>query len=137
MERTPDFFRAADRDNLPGFLDILPVEIGRDHAVLEMPIRPDHLNLLGSVHGGSVVALADTAAGYGTYANLPDGAEGFATIELKCNFIRATGDGTLNCRAKCVHQGKTTQVWDATVFEKAGGRKIAEFRCTQIILYPK
>lgn len=137
MRFTPESINHGDRNNLPGLLGIVAVEIGESHAILEMPVKASHLNILGSVHGGSVVALADTAAGYATYANLPEKAEAFTTLELKCNFTRGVGEGTLQCRADCVHNGKRTQVWDATVIEKTTGKKIAAFRCTQFILYPR
>lgn len=137
MNITPEAINQADKSNLAGLLGIVAVEIGKSHAVLEMPVKPVHLNIMGSIHGGSVVALADTTAGYATYANLPEGAHEFTTMELKCNFIRAAGNGTLSCRAESIHQGKTTQVWDASVFEKNSGKRVAAFRCTQLILYPK
>ncbi len=137
MGFTPEFINNGDRNNLPGHLGIVAIEIGERYAILEMPIKTTHLNILRSVHGGSVVALADTTAGYATYANLPEEAEAFTTLELKCNFIRGVGEGTLQCRADCVHKGKKTQVWDATVVEKTTGQKIAVFRCTQFILYPR
>jgi len=137
MMFTPEFVNNGDHDNLPGYLGIVAVEIGKEYAILEMPLRPSHLNILRSVHGGSIVSLADTTAGYATYANLPEKAEGFTTLELKCNFIRGVGKGTLQCRTDCIHKGNKTQVWDATVIEKSTGKKIAEFRCTQFILYPR
>lgn len=137
MNLTPEYFKQGDLDNLDRLLGMVAIEIGTTHAVLEMPLKSSHLNILGSTHGGSVVALADTAAGYATYANLPDGAVGFTTMELKCNFVGAVGKGTLSCRAECIHRGRTTQVWDATVFEKSNAKKIAEYRCTQLIIYPK
>ncbi|MYB34861.1 MAG: PaaI family thioesterase [Gammaproteobacteria bacterium] len=137
MRFTPEFINNGDRNNLPGFLGMVAIEIGESSAILEMPIKTSHLNILKSVHGGSVVALADTAAGYATYANLPEDAEAFTTIELKCNFIRGVGEGILQCRADCIHKGRKTQVWDATVTEKTTGKRIAEFRCTQFILYPR
>jgi uncharacterized protein (TIGR00369 family) len=90
----------------------------------------------GFLHAAAVVALADTACGYATVNNLPAGATGFTTIELKTNFIGTTLDGHLNCIARPLHKGRTTQVWDAEVMD-AGGRTIALFRCTQIILWPK
>ncbi len=137
MRCTPEFINNQDKNNLSGFLGIVAIEIGESHAVLEMPIKDSHLNIMKFVHGGSIVALADTAAGYATYANLPEEAETFTTLELKCNFIRGVGKGTLQCRADCVHKGKKTQVWDATVIEKTTGKKVAEFRCTQFILHPR
>jgi uncharacterized protein (TIGR00369 family) len=69
--------------------------------------------------------------------NLPEGAESFTTIELKCNFMGTKRDGAICCEAKLVHGGRTTQVWDATVSDEEGGEPIALFRCTQMILYPR
>ena len=69
--------------------------------------------------------------------NLPEGAEGLTTIELKSNFLRTRRDGVIRCEATLAHGGRTTQVWDATVAEEEGGKPIALFRCTQMILYPR
>jgi uncharacterized protein (TIGR00369 family) len=84
-----------------------------------------------------VIALADTACGYGTVANLPDGAQTFTTIDLKRNFLGTATAGTISCEASLVHGGRTTQVWDATVTNDTTGKTIALFRCTQLILYPR
>ena len=137
MNRRPGFFNMGDRDHLPGTLGIVSVEIGSDYSIAEMNIQDRHLNFRGFVHGGSMVALADTAAGYGTYSNLPDQATGFTTLELKCNFIRAVDAGTLSCRAERIHTGRTTEVWDCTVTRKDSEKKVAVFRCTQLILYSR
>jgi uncharacterized protein (TIGR00369 family) len=82
----------------------------------------------------SVVALADSACGYGCIAFLPEGATGFTTIELKTNFLGTVLDGTLVCEARRAHGGRTTQVWDATVTTEVG-KTLALFRCTQLLLY--
>ena len=84
-----------------------------------------------------MIALADTACGYGAIAHLPAGASGFTTIELKSNFLGTVRDGALDCTATLAHGGRTTQVWDATVTDAANGKTVALFRCTQIILYPR
>jgi len=84
-----------------------------------------------------VIALADTACGYGCSVSLPAGATGFTTIELKSNFMAtATAGDVLTCRASLVHGGRSTQVWDAEV-RLEGGRTLALFRCTQMVLWPK
>ena len=88
----------------------------------------------GYLHAGAVVTLADSAAGYGCVASLPEGATGFTTIELKANFLGTANDGTLVCEAVALHSGRTTQVWDATV-RADGGKTLAVFRCTQLLLY--
>ncbi len=102
-----------------------------------MSIRPELLAPNGYLHGASVVALADSACGFGLMADLPDGATGFTTIELKTNYLGTALEGVLHCEARRVHNGRTTQVWDAEVRAEATGKTIALFRCTQMILYPK
>jgi uncharacterized protein (TIGR00369 family) len=69
-------------------------------------------------------------------ANLPEGATGFTTIELKCNFLGSVREGTIFCRATPVHLGRTTQVWDARVYLEETEKTLALFRCTQMLLYP-
>jgi uncharacterized protein (TIGR00369 family) len=70
-------------------------------------------------------------------ANLPEGAKGFTTIELKCNFLGSVSDGVIYCRGTAVHLGRTTQVWDARVYMEENDKTLALFRCTQMLLYPK
>ena len=127
--------RAAGR--LPGLLgvDILTVEPGR--VTGRLVVRPELLAPNGYLHAASVIALADTACGYGAFASRPEGARGFTTIELKTNFLGTVREGTIACEATLVHGGRTTQVWDARVTDEATGRPIALFRCTQLILYPQ
>jgi 1,4-dihydroxy-2-naphthoyl-CoA hydrolase len=119
---------------LPGLLgvEVAAVEDGR--VALRLPVRRDLLAPNGYLHAGTVVALADTACGYGCFASLPEGGTGFTTIELKTNFLGTAREGTLECEATRVHGGRTTQVWDATVRDESG-KRLALFRCTQLILY--
>ena len=122
---------------LPGLigLEILEAEDGRLSSRLEL--RQELMAPNGYLHAATVVALADTSCGYGTFVNLPEGAEGFTTIELKSNFLGTKREGGIGCEAKLVHGGRTTQVWDATVSDEGNGKPIALFRCTQMILYPR
>jgi len=83
------------------------------------------------------VALADTTAGYGCVANLPRGAVGFTTIELKSNHLGTQLEGVLLSEGSLAHGGRTTQVWDVVVTAEESSRKIALFRCTQMILYAR
>lgn len=99
-------------------------------------ITPSHLAPNGFLHAGGIVALADTACGVGCMASLPEGAESFATLEIKSNFLGTARSGKISVRAKLVHGGRTTQVWDAEVFAAGRDGPIALFRCTQMILYP-
>jgi 1,4-dihydroxy-2-naphthoyl-CoA hydrolase len=122
---------------LPGLigLEIVEAEEGRISGRLDL--REELMAPNGYLHAATVIALADTSCGYGTFVNLPRGAETFTTIELKSNFVGTTRNGAIGCHAKRVHGGRTTQVWDATVFDEEGGQPIALFRCTQMILYPR
>ena len=91
----------------------------------------------GYLHAATIIGLADTAAGYGCIAHLPDGAVSFMTIELKTNFLGTATDGTIACIARPAHMGRNTQVWDATVAHLETGKTIALFRCTQMVLWAK
>jgi 1,4-dihydroxy-2-naphthoyl-CoA hydrolase len=127
-------FVEAGRDRLPGLLGIQIDEIEDGHVRMHLPLRPELLAPNSYLHAGTVVALADSACGYGCIASLPRGATGFTTIELKTNFLATALEGTLYAESRRVHGGRTTQVWDATV-SREGGRTLALFRCTQLLLY--
>lgn len=132
---TSDQFNQRGADNLPGHLGIIITEVNKSEVRSELPVKKSLMAPNGYLHAGSVVTLADTSAGYGCVAHLPEGATGFTTIELKSNHLGTARDGTIECVARPVHIGKTTQVWDAVVTHRESGKTIALFRCTQMILY--
>jgi len=121
----------------PGYIGIRFTQLTGTEVCADLDLKDIHLAPNGYLHAGSIVTLADTTCGYGCLANLPDGANGFTTIELKSNHVGTAREGTIESRANAVHLGKTTQVWDAVVTHKDTGRTIALFRCTQLVLYPK
>ena len=125
------------KGRLPGLVGFRVVALEHLMLVAELDVRAELLAPNGFLHAATVIALADTACGYGCIAHLPEGADNFTTVELKSNFLGTARDGTLTCIAKPAHLGRTTQVWDATVTRKNDGAAIALFRCTQIVLYPK
>ena len=133
---TPADFDARSAGHLPGWFGMRVAEIASGRLVLTMDIKPEMLAPNGFLHAASVVALADTSAGYATIAHLPAGAENFTTIELKTNFFATQKAGLLKCVATAIHAGRNTQVWDAEVTGE-GGRRLALFRCTQMVLWPK
>jgi len=134
---TPDDFNKRGQGYLPGHLGIVVTEVGIGRLCAELEIKPFLIAPNGYLHAGSIVTLADTTSGYGCIANLPTGASGFTTIELKCNHIGTARDGFVDCVATPVHLGGTTHVWDAVVTRRDTGKAIALFRCTQMILFPK
>jgi 1,4-dihydroxy-2-naphthoyl-CoA hydrolase len=122
----PDHMDLEWLEARPGFVR------GRFTALLH------HMAPNGFLHAASVIAMADSACGYGCVISLPSGASGFTTIELKSNFLGTArvGEGVA-CTAKLFHGGRTTQVWDAEVTNENSGKAMALFRCTQMVLYPK
>jgi uncharacterized protein (TIGR00369 family) len=127
-------FKELGRGRLPGLIGIEVDEIQPGQVRMQLPLRDELLAPNGYLHAATVVALADSACGYGCIASLPEGAIGFTTIELKTNFLGTALEGTLSCESTLVHGGRTTQVWDATILNEAG-KKLALFRCTQLLLY--
>jgi len=121
----------------PGLLGIEFEEPGDGVLRAHLTLAEKHMAPNGYVHAGTVVGFADSACGYGCILNLPDGATGFTTVELKTNFLRSAQVGVaIDCEARLVHGGRTTQLWDATVTD-ADGKTMALFRCTQLVLYPR
>jgi uncharacterized protein (TIGR00369 family) len=134
---TLEKFRDRGVGRLPALIGVRFTGVAENRIDAELDIRPELLAPNGYLHAATVIALADTACGYGCLAHLPAGAENFTTIELKSNFLGTAREGTLGCVATPVHLGNTTQVWDAVVSDRGRERKIALFRCTQLVLWPK
>jgi 1,4-dihydroxy-2-naphthoyl-CoA hydrolase len=128
---------ALSEGHFPGLLGFTVVEVHDDGLSARLQVRPDLVAPNGYLHAAVVVGLADTACGYGCRLMLPEGATGFTTIELKSNFLGTLQEGGLACRARIVHGGRTTQVWDATVTAEESGKTLALFRCTQAILWAR
>ena len=133
-DATPQRFHQKQAGTLPDRYGLRVTEIGEGRLHAELELQPWMHAPNGYLHAASVILLADTSAGYATIAHLPEGAKNFTTIELKSNFLGTVQEGVIRCEAMADHLGRTTQVWAATVFGRQG-RKIALFRCTQIILY--
>ena len=122
---------------LPALLGLQVLDVADSELRMGVRVAPQLLAPNGYLHAGTVVALADTACGFACIAHLPQGAENFTTIELKTNFLGTATSGSLIARAHSLHLGRTTQVWDANVSHVESGRTIAEFRCTQLVLWAK
>jgi len=130
-------WNAAGQDYLPGLLGMRFSKVDTDEVVAHIDVQTAHRAWNGFLHGGTVVAIADTCCGYGTLKCLPAEAAGFTTVELKTNYLGTTREGTIRCVARPIHLGRSTQVWDAEVISDASGKVIAHFRCTQMVLGPK
>ncbi|NML14694.1 PaaI family thioesterase [Azohydromonas caseinilytica] len=132
---TIDILNQRGQEYLPGYLGIEMLEISEGALRSRMPVKKLHIAPNEFLHAASVVALADTTCGYATIAHLPEGATSFTTIELKSNHLATVREGVISCVATAQHLGRNTQVWDAVVSDEATGKKIALFRCTQMVLW--
>ena len=136
-EVTIESLNRMGEEYLPGYLGVEITALAQGALSSRMAVKKLHVAPNEFLHAASVVALADTACGYATLAHLPEGAQSFTTIELKTNFLGTVREGSIACTATAQHLGRNTQVWDAVVTDEATGRKIALFRCSQMILWPK
>jgi uncharacterized protein (TIGR00369 family) len=114
-------------------LGIRVTETTTDRVVAEMEVRPELCTSPAVLHGGAVMAFADTLGALGTLANLPQGA-GTTTIESKTNFIGpAPAGSTVIGSATPVHRGRRTQVWQTRITTR-DGKLIALVTQTQLVI---
>jgi 1,4-dihydroxy-2-naphthoyl-CoA hydrolase len=110
------------------------VEAGKDRVVARMTVRPDLCTLHHTIHGGAVMALADSVGAAATVINLPEDAKGTTTLESKTNFIGGAKEGTtVIATATPIHRGRRTQVW-TTRLETEDGKLVAVVTQTQLVL---
>ena len=120
----------------PGLLGVRIVEAAPERVVAELTVREELCTTPGIMHGGAIMAFADTLGGVATFLNLPQGA-GTTTVESKTNFFAPGRTGDL-VRAECValHRGRRTMVWQTRV-TGPGGRMLALVTQTQVVLEAK
>ena len=89
------------------------------------------------LHGGALIALADSCGGVCAFLNLPDGSTGTATIESKTNFMRAVRDGAVLASTRPLHQGRTMIVVESELTREDSGALVAKVTQTQAFHYPR
>jgi 1,4-dihydroxy-2-naphthoyl-CoA hydrolase len=110
------------------------VEAEMDRVVAKMLVRPDLCTLHHTIHGGAIMAFADSVGAAATVINLPEDAKGTTTLESKTNFIGGAKEGTtVTATATPVHRGRRTQVW-TTRIEAEDGKLVAIVTQTQMVL---
>ena len=121
---------------LPDLLGMELTEVTQDRVRATLKVRPDLCTTGGILHGGTIMAFADTLGAVGTIVNLAPGA-GTATIESKTNFIGGAAAGSMvTGEATPIHKGRTTQVWQTRI-TTADGKLVALVTQTQIVKPPK
>ena len=112
------------------------LEVTREKVTAELPVRAELCTRPAMLHGGAVMAFADTLGAIATVANLPEGV-GTTTIESKTNFFAAILEGD-TAKAECtpLHRGRTTMVWQTRI-TRGDGKLAAIVTQTQLVLPPK
>ena len=135
--RTLEAFNQYGKGFLFDYLGMAFTKVEEDEVIAHIPLQQHHSGWHGTLHAGTLFALADSCAGYGCVKSLPQDASGFTTIETKNNFLAMTNAGVIRCVATPVHKGRTTQVWDAVVSSTDEAKELCYYRCTQLILWPR
>ena len=120
------------RTGLIAHLGIEFVEVTADRVVARLLMNENLGTVGGSIHGGTLMAFADTIGAAGTVANLEEG-QRTATLESKTNFIAPCRSGYVRAEARPIHKGKRTHVWETRVTDEAG-KLLSVTTQTQIIL---
>ncbi len=117
----------------PGLLGIRLTSATPDRITAELTVRDDLCTVPGILHGGVIMAFADTLGAVGTVLNIPPQA-GTTTIESKTNFF-APGIAGTTITAECIplHRGRRTQTWQTTI-RNPEGRLLAQVTQTQMVL---
>jgi len=122
----------ALRGTLGEVLGIRFVETNKDRVVAELTIRDELRTVGGALHGGTLMAFADTVGAAATIVNLPAGA-GTTALEAKTNFFAAGRAGVVRAESTPLHRGKRTMVWQTRVTDD-GGRLLSLTIQTQMVL---
>jgi uncharacterized protein (TIGR00369 family) len=108
------------------------VEITPERVVARLKVDERLMTVTGTIHGGTLMAFADTIGAAGTVASLADG-QRTATLESKTNFIAGCKSGTVQAEAKPIHKGKRTHVWETRITDESG-KLLSVTTQTQMIL---
>jgi uncharacterized protein (TIGR00369 family) len=115
-------------------MGIIVTAASADEVRAEMRVRDDLCTIPNTLHGGAMMALADSVGAIATVLNLPAGAKGTTTIESKTNFLKAAPAGeTVTAICRPVHRGQRTMVW-TTEIRRADGKLAAIVTQTQMVL---
>ena len=120
------------KGTLSDVLGIRWVQADKDRLVAEITIRDDLRTVGGALHGGAIMAFADTVGATATFINLPPGAS-TTTIESKTNFFSAGRAGVVRAESTPLHKGRRTMVWQTRITDE-GGRLLAQVTQTQMVL---
>ena len=131
--KTLESIHAILRPLFPGWMGIELVEVSAERVVAKLHVRPDLCTTGNSIHGGALMAFADTLGAVATFMNLPQGAR-TTTIESKTNFLAGAAEGTtVTGECTAFHRGRTTMVWQTQIRSEAG-KLCAVVSQTQLVI---
>jgi uncharacterized protein (TIGR00369 family) len=120
------------KTGLMAHLGIEFVEVTPDLVVARLAVGENLTTVGGTVHGGTLMAFADTVGAAGTVANLAEG-QRTATLESKTNFIAGCRSGTIRAEARPIHKGRRTHVWETRITDESG-KLLSVTTQTQMVL---
>ena len=116
----------------PGLMGLRLRELALERVLAELPVRPDLCTSGGVLHGGAIMAFADTLGAVGTVLNLPAGKR--TTTDSSTKFIAAARvDTVVTGESVALHRGRTTMVWQ-TMIRNAEGKLCAVVTQTQLVM---
>jgi 1,4-dihydroxy-2-naphthoyl-CoA hydrolase len=127
------WLRALRTRGLPDALGIEVLELEPTRVVATMPVDDRTRQPFGLLHGGASVALAETTASLGAFANIDPTQFAAVGLEINANHIRAKRDGMVRATAEPIHVGRTTQVWTIRIADE-DDRTVCVARCTIAIV---
>ena len=121
----------------PGLHGVVFDEASAERIVGHIDVSPPLIAGTGFFFAPAIISLADTLCAAGCGNHIPDD-HSFTTVEMKTNFLASAklGERVVGV-ATASHLGRQTHVWDVDVTNETTGRRMALFRCTQMILPPR
>lgn len=110
---------ASCKNTLMETLNIDYVDVGKDFLLGRMPVSPKVHQPDGVLHGGAMVALAESVGSAASYIFLDARQFVIRGIEISANHVKSIADGYVFARATFIHKGRTTQVWDIRITDEA------------------
>jgi 1,4-dihydroxy-2-naphthoyl-CoA hydrolase len=117
-------------------LGVTASQADAEGAVLHLDWAPELCTIGGLLHGGTIMAVADSAGAVAAYMNLPEGASGTSTISSHTNFLGGVKGGSITASAKVLHKGGSTVVVETTVTDDRG-KVVGKVTQTQSVLRPR
>jgi uncharacterized protein (TIGR00369 family) len=136
MSRLPTPEQIRDTMPFARLIGVGLIEAGPELVRGRMEWSADRCTAGGLLHGGALMALADSCGGVCAFLNLPEGAIATATIESKTNFLRPVREGAVTASTRPLHGGRTLLVLETEIAGEDGGL-VAKITQTQSFMYPR